>query len=67
MTEAILSLATLGQAFRLTLKPGHVMEPMCRLTLRPGTDLPMRLHRREVVPAEVAPVASTQACPFHHA
>ena len=46
LTEAILCLATLAQNFTLSLKPGVVVEPVCRLTLRPGDALPMVLHRR---------------------
>ncbi len=46
LTEAILCLATLAQSFRLSLEPGAVIEPVCRLTLRPGHGVPMRLHRR---------------------
>jgi cytochrome P450 len=41
LTEAILCIATLAQAFRLRLKPGHRVEVVCRLTLRPGDKLPM--------------------------
>ena len=46
LSEAILCLATLAQGFRLRLKPGTVVEPVCRLTLRPGDTLPMLLHPR---------------------
>ncbi len=46
LTEAILCLATLAQSFRLTLEPGAAIEPVCRLTLRPGDAVPMRVHRR---------------------
>lgn len=46
LTEAILSLATLGQSFELKLKDGHKVETDCKLTLRPGSHLPMTLHRR---------------------
>src|SRR5205085_8903954 len=34
-TEAVLLLATLGQRFRFTLKPGHPVEPWPSTTLRP--------------------------------
>ena len=40
-TEAILCLATLAQRVKLRLAPGAVVEPVCRLTLRPGESLPM--------------------------
>jgi len=46
LTEAIIGLATLAQEFSLTLRPGHPVMPVSRLTLRPGEHLPMRLHRR---------------------
>lgn len=46
MTEAILSLAILARRFELELKPGTDVQPVCRLTLRPGDSLPMLLHPR---------------------
>jgi cytochrome P450 len=46
LTEAILCLATLAQRVRLRLAPSAVVEPVCRLTLRPGAALPMLLERR---------------------
>lgn len=46
MVEAILSLATLASRFDLTLKPGTDVQPICRLTLRPGETLPMMLSPR---------------------
>jgi cytochrome P450 len=46
MTEAILCLATLGQRARLRLVPGTVVEPVSRLTLRPGDSLPMWIEHR---------------------
>ncbi len=46
LTEAILCLATLAQGFRLRLRPGWEVMPVCRLTLRPGERLPMRLEPR---------------------
>jgi cytochrome P450 len=45
-TEAVLCLAALAQRVRLRLAPGAVVEPICRLTLRPGETLPMRVERR---------------------
>lgn len=65
-TEAILSLATLAQRFSLKLKPGHVVEPVCRLTLRPGESLPMTLHRRTPTFAEVPGEEPAPACPHLH-
>jgi cytochrome P450 len=41
LTEAILCIATLAQHTRLHLAPDAVVEPVCRLTLRPGNDLRM--------------------------
>lgn len=46
MTEAILSLAILAQNFSLSLKDGVDVQPVARLTLRPGENLPMTLHPR---------------------
>lgn len=47
LTEAILCLATLAQRVRLRLAPGTVVEPICRLTLRPKGGLPMLITYRE--------------------
>jgi cytochrome P450 len=44
MTEAILCIATIAQAFMLRVEPGHRVEVACRLTIRPGEKLPMRLY-----------------------
>ena len=46
LNEAILCLATLAQRARLRLVPGAVVEPVCRLTLRPGDGVPMDVERR---------------------
>ena len=46
LTEAILCLATLARHVRLRLKPGHTVEAVCRLSLRPGERLPMRVEPR---------------------
>lgn len=46
MTKSILSLATLASKFDLELKPGEDIQPVCRLTLRPGDALPMILQAR---------------------
>jgi len=60
-TEAILCIATLAQRARLKLEPDAVVEPVCRLTLRPSDDsLPMLLmHRGPQAAGAVA--ASTSA------
>lgn len=69
LTEAILCLATLVQKFQLRLKPGHVVKPVCRLTLRPEGGLPMTVHPR--TPGRAQPDAGTPrpaaTCPVHHA
>lgn len=46
LTEAVICLATLAARFRLRLRPGHEVMPVCRLSLRPGGGLPMRLEPR---------------------
>ena len=46
ITEAILAFASLAQRFELRLKPGHQVQAVSRLTLRPGDNLPMTLHKR---------------------
>jgi len=56
LTEAILCLATLAQGFRLRLRPNWPVMPVCRLTLRPGDSLPMRLEARR--PASSTRVAA---------
>lgn len=48
MTESILSLVMLARHFDLRLKPGTDVQPVCRLTLRPGETLPMILQPRSV-------------------
>ena len=48
LTEAVLCLATLAAGFRLRLAPGTDVQPVCRLSLRPGETLPMVLERRGV-------------------
>ena len=44
--EAVICLATLAGSFRLRLAQGAKVEPVCRLTLRPGAELPMVLEQR---------------------
>jgi cytochrome P450 len=68
LTEAILGLATLAQSFSLRLVPGHIVEPVCRLTLRPEGGLPMTLHARASPhkAASVPPTEATPGCPFGH-
>lgn len=44
--EAVICLATLIGRVRLRLPEGERVEPVCRLSLRPGEALPMRVERR---------------------
>jgi cytochrome P450 len=46
MQEAAIILSSITREFRLRLKPGHPVEPMARITLRPHHGLAMRLSRR---------------------
>lgn len=46
LTEAVICLATLAQAFALRIPAGHAQGYECRLTLRPADGLPMRLEAR---------------------
>ncbi len=46
LTESVLSLAILGQRFRLQRDSGAAVRHECRLTLRPQGRLPMQLVRR---------------------
>jgi cytochrome P450 len=74
LTEAILCLATIGQSLRLRLKPGTDVQPVCRLTLRPGDGLPMIVSKRTGADRSAsapglpeAAAAAQSGCPFHHA
>jgi cytochrome P450 len=46
MQEAAIILSMIAREFRLTMKPGHKIEPMARITLRPKDGLKMILQRR---------------------
>jgi cytochrome P450 len=46
MAEAMLILATVAQRYRLLLVPGHVVEPVGLITLRPRYGMRMLLQRR---------------------
>ena len=46
LLEAVLCLATLARKVKLTLQPGWIVEPTCRLSLRPGERLPMSIEAR---------------------
>lgn len=47
LQEATLILASLMQRFSLTPVPGHVPQPVGRLTIRSANGVRLRLHRRE--------------------
>jgi cytochrome P450 len=66
LTEAILCLATLAQKFKLRLQPGHVVNPVCRLTLRPEGGMPMTILARSHSNNAAAPATtgSDIECPF---
>ncbi len=68
ITEAVLCLATLAQSFRLKLAPGAKVEPVSRLSLRPGEHLPMTLEARVASPSlqPTAEPATAAGCPYHH-
>ena len=68
LTEAILCLATLAQKFKLRLKPGHVVNPVCRLTLRPEGGMPMIISARTHSGQAAAPAPSglELKCPIAH-
>jgi len=46
LTEAVLIAATIGQRYRLVLKPGHPVEAMPVFTLQTSHGLPMSLVAR---------------------
>ena len=46
LTETVLCVATLARQFRPVLRVGHEVMPVCRLSLRPGDGLPMRMQPR---------------------
>ncbi|HEX9585401.1 MAG TPA: cytochrome P450 [Gammaproteobacteria bacterium] len=50
MTEMAIVVAMVAQRFRLGLEPGHPVEPLGYLTLRPRFGLPMRITRRSRSP-----------------
>ncbi|MEO1103158.1 MAG: cytochrome P450, partial [Pseudomonadota bacterium] len=51
MTEAMICLATLLQTFDMRVEEGHEVAVECRLTLRPGNTLPMRVCWRPAAQA----------------
>ena len=48
MMEAQLVLATLAQRYRAHLVPGHLVEPLVLISLRPRYGMPMYIERRQV-------------------
>jgi cytochrome P450 len=46
MMEAVLLVASIGRRFRLTLEPGHPVEPFASITLRPKYGMKMRVSER---------------------
>lgn len=44
--EAIIALAVIASRFSAVTKPGHVVRPQYRITMRPGNGIPMRLAAR---------------------
>lgn len=68
LTEAIICLATLARTARLRLVPGTPVQPVCRLTLRPGDTLPMTVETRAQHAAgpSATPVPALAGCPFGH-
>jgi cytochrome P450 len=48
LMEAVLLLALFAQRFDFQLKPGHPVEPLGRMTLRPHMGMPMRVELRGV-------------------
>jgi len=57
LAEAVITLASLAQDVAPRLAPGVRVAPLCRLTLRPGTTLPMLLGPTDCAPRPVRPDA----------
>ena len=64
LTEAILCLATLAQRARLRLQPGTVVEPVGRLSLRPGDTLPMLVEPHPPLTPPTNPHLRTLMFPY---
>jgi len=60
LMEGILSLATIGSRWRLTLVPGHPVEMMPFIALKPKHGIKMLLERREPVLTEDAVMQATR-------
>jgi cytochrome P450 len=46
MQEAMILLASILRHYRLDIAPGHKVEPVMRITLRPKGGMPMLLRKR---------------------
>ena len=46
LQEATLAVAAITRNFELTLRPDHIVWPVHRITLRPGSGLPLLVRRR---------------------
>jgi cytochrome P450 len=46
MQEMTIVLATIARHFRLEVLPGHAIQPVHRVTMRPEGGMMMTLHRR---------------------
>lgn len=44
--EAVTALAVIASRWTATTRPGHVVQPQYRITMRPGNGIPMRLRAR---------------------
>jgi cytochrome P450 len=47
LMETCLILATMAQKWQLTLTPGHTVQPLPQMTLRPANGVHVTIHRRE--------------------
>lgn len=53
LTEAVIVLSMILQRYKLTLRAGHPVEPLGRMTLRPHQGLPMKLEARHKTSVQV--------------
>jgi cytochrome P450 len=47
--EAVTALAVIARDWTATTRPGHVVQPQYRITMRPGNGVPMRLRARSTM------------------
>jgi cytochrome P450 len=64
MMEATLLLAAIAPRFQLRLVPGHPVEPVPSITLRPKNGIRVSLHRRSQIAADSQPSQVTAAAAF---